>query len=303
VKGEMNNVAKFIKENSGPIISVLLVITLITFSNYFSKKNPEIKQSTKERLTLKKEVGNQNKFPEIKISAKSAIVYDYSRSEVLFQKNSEAELPLASLTKLMTVLISESNGREVVNFNLNKETKWNKKDLERYTLMTSSNEAALALAQSVNGEGNKDFVTLMNNKAKESGLRQTFFVNPTGLDVSSSYSGGYGSAYDTALLIGSVASFDSSVFSKTREKDDNFTSLSGEKYLAINTNPYSYKMPWLIGSKTGYTDLAGGNLAVIFDLGINHKIGIVVLGSSKEGRFEDVTNLYKATFDYFDKED
>ncbi|MCX6789964.1 MAG: hypothetical protein NTV60_00350, partial [Candidatus Kaiserbacteria bacterium] len=52
-------------------------------------------------------------------------------------------------------------------------------------------------------------------------------------------------------------------------------------------------------SKTGYTELAGGNLALVFDAGIEHPIAVVVLGSSKEARFTDGTALINATLAHF----
>ena len=57
-----------------------------------------------------------------------------------------------------------------------------------------------------------------------------------------------------------------------------------------NTNEIINKIPWVIASKTGYTDLAGGNLVVAFDNGMMRPIIISVLGSTKEGRFKDMKN-------------
>ena len=67
---------------------------------------------------------------------------------------------------------------------------------------------------------------------------------------------------------------------------------------ARNTNQETGKFPLLIASKTGYTDLAGGNLALAFDAGFNRPIIIVVLGSSYEGRFADAEKLVWATLAY-----
>jgi D-alanyl-D-alanine carboxypeptidase len=69
-------------------------------------------------------------------------------------------------------------------------------------------------------------------------------------------------------------------------------------HTAENTNKQVYSFPGLLGSKTGYTDYAGGNLAVVFDAGLNHPIAVVVLGSSLDGRFTDVRKLVDATAEY-----
>jgi D-alanyl-D-alanine carboxypeptidase len=58
-------------------------------------------------------------------------------------------------------------------------------------------------------------------------------------------------------------------------------------------------IPGLLLSKTGYTDLAGGNLALVFDSGIGHPIAVVVLGSSQKARFTDGTTLVAATLAHF----
>ena len=71
---------------------------------------------------------------------------------------------------------------------------------------------------------------------------------------------------------------------------------------ARNTNQDTLSIPWILASKTGYTDLAGGNLVIAFDAGMMQPYIIAVLGSSKDGRFSDVNKLYKATIDYLDRQ-
>jgi len=66
-------------------------------------------------------------------------------------------------------------------------------------------------------------------------------------------------------------------------------------YFANNTNIFVDKIPNLIASKTGFTDLAGGNLVIAFNADINRPIIISVLGSTEEGRFTDVLQLIEAT--------
>ena len=64
---------------------------------------------------------------------------------------------------------------------------------------------------------------------------------------------------------------------------------------AVNTNERIADIPGLIGSKTGFTRLAGGNLVIAYDAGLNRPIVIAVLGSTRKGRFSDVTTLINAT--------
>ena len=66
-------------------------------------------------------------------------------------------------------------------------------------------------------------------------------------------------------------------------------------HLTKNTNIIVDKLPGVLASKTGFTDLAGGNLIMAFDIGLGHRIIISVLGSTKEARFEDLEKLYWAS--------
>jgi D-alanyl-D-alanine carboxypeptidase len=66
-----------------------------------------------------------------------------------------------------------------------------------------------------------------------------------------------------------------------------------------NTNQGVVQVPGALLSKTGFTDLAGGNLVVVFDAGMAHPVAVVVLGSTVEGRFTDVKRLMDATLAHF----
>jgi D-alanyl-D-alanine carboxypeptidase len=77
-----------------------------------------------------------------------------------------------------------------------------------------------------------------------------------------------------------------------------FADTNGRQYSAVNTNQQVEKYPQLLFSKTGYTDLAGGNLCVVLTMN-GRTIVIVVLGSTKEGRFADVDTLITSVTNYF----
>ena len=78
------------------------------------------------------------------------------------------------------------------------------------------------------------------------------------------------------------------------------TDVHGFTHNVENTNTSAAAIPGLIGSKTGFTDLAGGNLAVVFDVGLSRPVIAVVLGSTKETRFTDIEQLVNATFTHFE---
>ncbi len=164
---------------------------------------------------------------------------------------------------------------------------WPILDLIDAMLISSSNDAAFALASEFNKDFNEDFVSLMNKKAKELDLAQTYFLNPTGLDLSENMSGAYGSAKDISQLLLYAVKNHSSLMETTRL---NIASINSRKFK--NTDQIINELPGFIAGKTGYSDLAGGNLAIMIDKGYSHPFIIVVLGSTYDGRFTDVKTLY-----------
>ena len=145
---------------------------------------------------------------------------------------------------------------------------------------------------------------MMNDKAKELGLTTMEFFNESGLDVAPqsnlsvktlTKAGGYGSARDIAFLLISLREKYPSSLDITTHKDAQVVSQDNITHHLINTNEAIGNFPGLLASKTGYTDLAGGNLAIMFDIGIGHPIVAVVLGSTHKGRFNDMKILVQAT--------
>jgi len=251
-------------------------------------------------------------FAASDIEARAAIVYDVRSGAIIFEKNARIQLPLASLTKLMLVLtaaeilpiektitITPSMLYAEGDNGFVPGQEWKLLDLIDAALVSSSNDAATALALSI-GEGSAaGTVNLMNKNARLLGLHQTYFLNPTGLDESTTVSGAYGSAYDVAKLLAQLVATHSDMLDHTSRSDVFLTSQNGSEVRAQNTNEALNDIPGLIAGKTGYTDLAGGNLAVAFDVDVGHPMIVVVLGSSQEGRFKDVGSLVRATRDAF----
>jgi D-alanyl-D-alanine carboxypeptidase len=254
-------------------------------------------------------------FPPVSLTAKAAYVYDLNTGREIFAKNAEAQLPLASITKLMTVLVAaEVFGNkglvtitpdafldDPAHSSLTPSEHWLPKDIFTYTLVQSSNEGARAFAytDSDYALARERFIDLMNEKAKALGLTQTYFLNETGLDETLGTGGSYGSAKDMAVLMGELIKTNPSLLEGTRISAIPLTTLDATKHIAINTNTDLSNLPGLIASKTGYTDLAGGNLIVAFDPGIGRPVMIVVLGSTIDGRFDDVRSLLNASLEYF----
>lgn len=260
----------------------------------------------------------EDPFERVSIHGEAAYVWDVARQRALFKKNASAQLPLASLTKLMTAIVFEESVdidtaevaitldaiRQEGEYGFNDGDTWSARRLLDYTLVTSSNDGAYALAAAAGASiGQSDnpaetFIDAMNKKAEALGLSQTYFTNATGLDANEAKSGSYGSARDMAFLMEYIVRERSDLLSKTAEPVLELENTSGARYTATNTNRSVRSYPNLLGSKTGYTDLAGGNLVIAFDAGLNRPIIISVLHSTAEGRFEDVAALAAAAQEY-----
>jgi len=265
---------------------------------------------TKEKIYEFNTVKN-DPFDDLSLSAKSFFVWDAKNGKKLGGLNEEMQFPLASLTKLMTVLIAselstsettiaiEPNDLESEGDNgLVAGERWQLSDILDFILLTSSNDGAQAVASVVNafdtslsGKTEQElFVAAMNKKGKQLGMTQSFFLNETGLDVNETTSGAYGSAKDITILVESILKEYPNLLEVSSYKETEINS-NVLTHQINNTNPNVESLPSIIASKTGFTDLAGGNLMVVFDAGINHKVIVSVLGSTKEERFSDIEQL------------
>lgn len=274
-----------------------------------------------------------NPFTFIAIEAKSAFVWDIVNQKLLFEKNADTPRPLASLTKVMTAVTASSmtpNLKDITisSFDLSPEgdsklkvaSIWNISDLIDYILLVSSNDGAHALAASAGAAnllnqvgtstdlGRELFIKQMNTLAREIGLTNSAFSNEHGLDTRESQSGlpaqtgAYGSARDMALLFEYAIKNYPHLLEATRYQNLAISDENNDNYLAENTNEIINIIPSPIASKTGFTDLAGGNLVVAFDAGLARPIIISVLGSTEKGRFTDMLKLVDASMKFIQQE-
>lgn len=254
-------------------------------------------------------------FAELSLAARSVVVLDVRNDEVLFEKDPDTSLPLASVTKLMTGLTAKElilQGSNIIitdeavaqdgNSGLRAGEFFRYEELSDLTLLTSSNDGAYALAAAAGQVLDESdpavaFVKAMNVRAKELELDETYFRNPTGLDLTETESGAYGSASDMAKLLAYIVVNHPELLEATTVDEEVVYNNNREVHQVQNTNRVVNNIPGLIGSKTGYTELAGGNLVIAFDAGMSRPVVIVVLGSTHQGRFADVLQLVQATRD------
>ncbi|MEK7063430.1 MAG: hypothetical protein AAB955_01920, partial [Patescibacteria group bacterium] len=245
----------------------------------------------------------ESRGTEPNILARAGYAYDGATGALLYDKSADAQLPLASLTKVMTVVTAlDTLGATSVTITRDSLTPdgeyglrvgevWEAQDLADFTLVGSVNDGARALmlaATQVLGGEPRLFYDAMNRRARAEGLLSTYFVNETGLDETAVTAGAYGSAHDVAHLFMQTAERYPSLVEKSVQPSGTFTSLTGIRHTIDNTSLVASTFASPILSKTGYTDLAGGNLAVVFEPFPGHPISVAILGSSKEGRDQDM---------------
>lgn len=246
---------------------------------------------------------NKTAFSNIIIKGKAYIVYDIVNQEIISEKNGDVVLPIASITKVMTaltarmhndknknIIISPSSIDGAYDLGLKKGQVWTLNELLKYTLVFSSNDGALAIADQLGGRN--FFISQMNSDALSLGIPLEF-THPAGLDENGKI-GGKGSALSVAKLVLIAHKLFPEIFDVTTKTRANMDSSNGRISGIPNTNQHVNNFRGIQFSKTGFTDDAGGNLAIIVDISIGHPVVIVVLGSTREERFSDVGILYQA---------
>jgi len=251
-------------------------------------------------------------YANVKLEGKAAIVYDLTTGLPLYERNADAQLPLASLTKLLTtyaavdtlspsttITMTPNAIAQDGDSGLMEGEQFAFKDIARLALVASSNDAAEAITEAASASRAESTQTLLKNAAAAAALSQTYAINGTGLDENDAVSGGYGSARDVARLASALLEKAPDIARATTEPTVTADSLSGTVHTLPNTDIAIGHFPSPLLSKTGFTDLAGGNLAVIFNAGLDHPIAVVVLGSTRDARFTDVDTLISATLSHF----
>jgi D-alanyl-D-alanine endopeptidase (penicillin-binding protein 7) len=238
---------------------------------------------------------------KLPLESEAAVVLDTKKGEVLFGKNMGETLPIASLTKLMSVLVfleanpnldyittitatdadcpgvSELKVGETVTL----------RDLLHAALMNSGNRATRALARA-SGLSLSDFVARMNQRARKLGLENTFFREPTGLDARNK-----STALDCAKLL-YFALQDSIIASVSGKTTYQFVSLDRERrrHRVGSTNKLLFNSFDVKGGKTGYIRASGWCLGTMLQGDEGEEVVAVVLGApSKHSRLTDVRSI------------
>ena len=280
--------------------------------NYYSTlqdsfRPPMVRQVAVKLKPADYPVNRTGKEPPL-LTADAMVVMDLPSAVVLTAKNENLWLLPASTVKMMTALVALEHYRlndvlqvgKVSNFGQDMKLMEGEKmtviNLLYGLLVSSANDAALVLAQNYPG-GERVFVAKMNQKARELHLRNTYFANPTGLDVDEQDKPLADFSYTTALDLAHLAAeaLKNETFRRiVATPRITVTDVSGRiKHQFTDTNQLLGILPGVEGVKTGWTDRAGECLVTL--VGRNGKeLIIVVLGS--QDRFGETAKLIKWVF-------
>ncbi len=244
----------------------------------------------------------------VDITAKSAIALDRNSGTILWQKNIDNRQSIASLTKLMTVLvwqdfgpgleeevtILESDYREGGRFYLFKGEKVLTGDLLKSVLIASDNTAAITLARST-GLSLENFIIKMNEKAMELGMMDSVFTDPTGLD------GGNKSTVKDLVLLAEELFADRNILNIAGTKDISYQIINNGRYNRVeSTNSLLGTYLNIIAGKTGFSDEAGGCLLTITKGDRGQEILTIILGSEDRYiRFQEGKSLIQWVLDNY----
>lgn len=240
---------------------------------------------------------------EPQIAARAAVVIEYETGQVIFEKNCEMKLPMASTTKIMTTLLTLESGNIDDWFTVDSEAikvegssmglsegKIVTKRILAYGMMLPSgndaaNAAAVAVAGSIDG-----FVELMNEKAENFGLDSTHFVTPSGLD---DYTDEH---YSTALDMANLTRL--ALSNETFREICKTSSIclqfgDGESFWLSNSNKLLSSCDGVIGVKTGFTDKAGRCLVSACE---RNGMTLICVTLSDPNDWYDHANLYDYCF-------
>lgn len=250
------------------------------------------------------------KINAIDIYSNNGILYNLNDDEIIYKKNEQEKVQIASLTKIMTAVVALENIEDInQTITLEKEMfdgleeyaqagfkigdKVTYIDLLYGLMLPSGAECAYALSLSISNT-NEEFVKLMNEKAKELNLKNTTFQNPIGIDDENNYS----TVEDIAILL--KYALKNPIFNKIFKTKEYITSnnIKLESTIKEKAKKSNLDVSNILGSKTGFTDKAGYCLASISKINnINYLLVTTNASTKNEYQVMDAINIY----DYYSK--
>ncbi|MBQ7918059.1 MAG: D-alanyl-D-alanine carboxypeptidase [Clostridia bacterium] len=253
----------------------------------------------------------ENAMPEI--TSKSAYLVDYQTGTVVFEKNADERLPIASMTKLASLsVVFDYLSKGIIKENdlvtvtetaaavggssafLDAGSRYKVCDLIKTVVIASANDSTVALAEFVAGS-EETFVSKMNKLSNSLRLENTNFVNSTGLPAENHYS----SAKDMVEIYKTVCN--NPLYKKySKVWMEDFVHPSGRKTGLVNTNRLVKTFDGIEGGKTGYTDKAKFCLTASAARGNTRLVGVVIGATDSKTRFAEMSKLFSFGFANFE---
>lgn len=288
------------------IYKVFFAFLILTLSfNYIVFADDENEEISNNHFSLTEVSSDIIEEPQI--NSRAAIVYDRTSGSILYGKNEYEKRKMASTTKILTaiIVIENSNLDDIVTVSskaagtggsrlgLHTNDKISVRDLLYGLMLSSGNDAAVALAEHV-GSDLSSFATLMNNKCKSLGLTSTHFVTPHGLDNDDHYT----TAYELAIIT-NYALKNKTFYNYVGTKNHTVF-INGHSKNLSNTNELLGNLNGVYGVKTGFTNGANRCLVTSVKRGNMDLICIVLGSDTKKDRTQDSIKLIEYAFKNFE---
>lgn len=253
-----------------------------------------------------------NESPVPEISAPSALLMDYATGKIIYEKNPDEKLPLASVTKIMTMLLAmEEIEKGRMNYDdiitatahaksyggstifLDEGEQMSVRDILKGIAVASGNDAAVAMGEHISGT-EALFVERMNKRAEKLGMKNTHFVNCNGLDAD----GHYSTARDIAIMSRELMKHED-IFSFTSIWMD---SLRNGEFTLSNTNKLVRFYDGCTGLKTGSTSKAKFCISATAKRGDMHLIAVIMAAETSKQRQADASTLLNYGFSSYSSE-
>ncbi len=280
-----------------------------TITENMSIKNGILKNTAGENLT-----GESSGIFESEIEARGSVLIEKSTGKILYESEANKRVPIASVTKLMTILLTlehieagdislddqvkvsaNASGMGGSQVFLDNGEEYALGELLKSVIIASANDSSVALAEHISGS-ESNFVRLMNERAAELGLKNTNYANCTGLPSAA----GYSSAYDQAVVLSHVLDYETyHEYSGIWMED--FVHPSGRTTQMTNTNKLSRFYDGCVGGKTGSTNEAKYCLAVGAKRADMELISVVLGVDSTKNRFKLASDMLNFGFQNYEK--
>ena len=250
---------------------------------------------------------------DVKSSCKACLLVDSNSGTIVYEKDADKKLPIASMTKLVSLGVifdAIDNGKLKLNQEivvsenaasaegseafLDANKKYKVEDLIKTVIISSANDSTIALAEAVSGS-EQNFAKKMNELANDLEMLDSHFSNSTGLPTVDHYS----TARDMSVIYAKIA--ENKIYKKySKIWIDELVHPSGRKTGLVNTNRLIKNYPSCTGGKTGHTNEAGYCLTASAKKGDMNLIGVIIGGVDSKARFNSMSSMFNYGFDNFE---